>query len=101
MSKALFVKQTVRAAFQLGGIFRETSDLIDVYLDRGYDAADPITDADINEPVPGFEVFDPPLTVDDFNKIAGLLVELNGFFNNQPVETKDRGQLINIYRTDV
>ena len=103
MSKALFVAQTIQAAFQLGQIARHTTDLIEVYLDRGYADSDPLTVEDLNTQVNGYPVPDPanPMTMVQFAEIAELLLELKAFMDNQPVLTKDRGLIVNKYRTDV
>ena len=79
MSTALFRQTNSWSRLSIRRDISQTIDLIDVYLYHGTMRPTHYRRS-INEPVPGFEVFDPPLTMDDFNKIAGLLVELNGFY---------------------
>jgi len=101
MGKAKFANETIRLAYQVGDISRQVKDLIEVYTDRGYGTTDLLTATDINTPEPGYSPLGTPVTLAQFNEIAGLLVELMAFIDNGVVATKDRGVTINKYRTDI
>jgi len=72
-----------------------------VYEDRGYGTTDLLTVADINAPEHGYIPLGAPITIAQFNEIAGLLVELMAFIDNGTVAKKNRGLVINKYRTDI
>lgn len=101
MSKTNFSYRTISLAFQVGYIARQVKDLIEVYVDRGYGSIDPLTIDDINGTPNGQVPLDINLTMEQFNEIAGFLVELNAFIDGGVVESKDRGIVLNKYRTDV
>src|SRR5512146_712847 len=101
MNKARFANETLRLAFQVGQMSREVADLISVYNDRGYATTNPIGATDINTPVPGYPVLDAPLTVEQWNEIASMLVSFQRFMVGLSVTPADWDLVVNKYRQDV
>lgn len=102
MSKTLFARKAISLASQLGEIERQVKDLVNVYADRGYAVADPLTDVDINAVPAGEQPLASPVTLAQFGEIAGVLTELIAFCEAGTVAAKNRNAVLNKYtRSDV
>lgn len=91
-AKAEFARRAVGMISAMANHADVLESMTQVYLDRGYDALDPITDEDLAE----LEI-----TAADFTEIVGVIVRFGQWFNGETVLEADNRAVANRFRTDI